>query len=71
MTLAEARPTTTEGRRCSHCQAKLADDQEWCLECGTRATVIRTAPDWRVPVAIVAFVVAIAVAGYFLALSSI
>ncbi len=32
---------------------------------------VQKAPDWRVPVVIVAFVVAIALAGYFIALSSI
>ncbi len=59
--------TVTEARSCPRCQAPLEDDQEWCLECGTATTVIHTAPDWRVPVAIVAFIVAIALAGYFVA----
>jgi hypothetical protein len=47
----------------------LAADQEWCLECGTATTLIRRPPDWRVPVAIVAAVVAIAVTGLVVAIS--
>lgn len=71
MKVAEAPPASASARQCPRCHAELADDQEWCLECGTAITVVQTAPDWRVPVVIVAFVVAIALAAYFIALSSI
>jgi hypothetical protein len=54
---------------CPHCSARIAADQEWCLECGTAVRVrIRPAPDWRAPVAIVAGVVALVAAGLIVAL---
>jgi hypothetical protein len=40
--------------RCSSCGAWLAEDQEWCLECGAARTRIQPPPDWRIGVAIVA-----------------
>jgi hypothetical protein len=46
----------------------LAADQEWCLECGTATTHIRTPPDWRIPVAVVGAVIAIAVVGLIVAI---
>jgi SPOR domain len=55
-------------RVCPHCSSPLAADQEWCLECGTASTHIRTAPDWRIPVAVVGAVIAIAVAGFIVAI---
>ncbi len=58
-------------RVCPHCSNPLADDQEWCLECGTAATLIRTPPDWRIPVAIVVAVIAIALIGFIVALSRV
>jgi hypothetical protein len=36
----------------------LADDQEWCLECGVARTEIDAPPDWRIGVAIVLAVIA-------------
>jgi septal ring-binding cell division protein DamX len=45
---------------CSHCGAELAEDQEWCLECGGARTLIHSPPDWRIPVAVIAGVVLIA-----------
>jgi len=45
---------------CSQCGAELADDQEWCLECGGARTLIRSPPDWRIPVAVIGAVVLIA-----------
>jgi hypothetical protein len=57
------------GTVCPSCGARLAADQDWCLECGTAVKIrIRSAPDWRVPVAIVAGVVAVAAAGLVFAL---
>lgn len=54
---------------CPHCSARLAADQEWCLECGTAVRVrVRPAPDWRAPVAIVAGIVALVAAGLIVAL---
>jgi anti-sigma-K factor RskA len=54
---------------CPNCGARLAADQDWCLECGTPVEIqIRSAPDWRVPVAIVTGVIAVAVAGLVFAL---
>jgi SPOR domain len=45
---------------CSQCGAELADDQEWCLECGGARTLIHSPPDWRIPVAVIGGVVLIA-----------
>lgn len=61
--------TVGSQRACPHCSSPLRDDQEWCLECGTATTLIRTPPDWRIPVAIVGAVIAIALAGLIVALS--
>jgi hypothetical protein len=38
---------------CPRCGAPLAEDQEWCLECGAGRTLIRRPPDWRIPLAII------------------
>jgi cell division septation protein DedD len=54
---------------CPHCGAGLGAEQDWCLECGAAVKIrIRAAPDWRVPVAIVAGVVTVVAAGLVLAL---
>jgi hypothetical protein len=54
---------------CTNCGARLGSDQDWCLECGDAVTVrIRTAPDWRVPLAIVAGVVTLVAVGLVFAL---
>jgi hypothetical protein len=54
---------------CPLCGARLAPDQEWCLECGAGVRVrIRSAPDWRAPLAIVAAVVALVAGGFVVAL---
>lgn len=44
---------------CAACGAMLAEDQEWCLECGVARTRIEAAPDWRIGVAIMLGVVAL------------
>jgi hypothetical protein len=54
---------------CPHCGARLAPDQDWCLECGAGVRIrIRQAPDWRVPVVIVAGVLALVAVGFVLVL---
>ena len=64
--LAERSATETV---CPHCGARLAPDQDWCLECGAAVKMrIRAAPDWRVPLAIVAGVVMLVAAGLVFAL---
>lgn len=60
--------TSPTGAACAQCGAPLADDQEWCLECGTARTVIHEAPEWRIPVAIAGGLVALMAAGAVLAL---
>jgi hypothetical protein len=54
--------------RCAQCSAHLAEDQEWCLECGSSRTLIYTPPDWRLPLAAVSMVVALALAGFVFAI---
>ncbi len=64
-----ARPDRSPvGARCTQCGSGLAPDQEWCLECGSARTLIHRAPDWRVPVAIVATLLVLVVAGFGLAI---
>jgi ribosomal protein L37E len=53
---------------CERCGAALAIDQEWCLECGAARTRIRRAPNWRVPVAVVTVVIALALIAFLIAL---
>ncbi|HWF72123.1 MAG TPA: SPOR domain-containing protein [Solirubrobacteraceae bacterium] len=54
---------------CPQCSARLAPDQEWCLECGAGVKVrVRPAPDWRVPAAIVAGVVVLVAVGFVIVL---
>jgi hypothetical protein len=81
MTVTESRRTeawSAEGRErqrgrpsepCAQCRAPLAEDQEWCLECGSSRTLIYASPDWRVPVAVVVVVILIAVAGFAFAVT--
>jgi hypothetical protein len=53
---------------CAQCGAELADDQEWCLECGGARTLIHRAADWRLSAAVIAIVVAVALGGFVVAL---
>ncbi len=53
---------------CAYCSSPLADDQEWCLECGAAQTLIHRPPDWRIPVAIIATVVTLALIALAIAL---
>jgi hypothetical protein len=54
--------------RCRGCGGGLAEDQEWCLECGAARTLLRSPPDWRVPLAIVVGVIALVVIGLLIGL---
>ncbi|HUO70737.1 MAG TPA: SPOR domain-containing protein [Solirubrobacteraceae bacterium] len=56
-------PGSAASERCASCGSPLADDQEWCLECGAARTLIHAAPDWRIGIAIVATVVMLALIG--------
>jgi hypothetical protein len=57
--------------RCQACGGALARDQEWCLECGAARTLLRRPPEWRVPVAIIAAVIALVVVALLIALVSL
>jgi len=56
---------------CPQCGAELAEDQEWCLECGGARTLIHHGPDWRVPLAVIGTVIVLAIGGFVVALVSI
>ncbi|HTX45559.1 MAG TPA: zinc ribbon domain-containing protein [Solirubrobacteraceae bacterium] len=56
---------------CSHCGSELADGQEWCHECGAARTLIHRPPDWRIGLAIVGVVAAVAVLVFVLVLSNV
>lgn len=70
-TRAPTRAPPSPQRVCAQCSSPLGPDQEWCLECGRATTLIRTPPDWRVPVAIVVFVIGITLIGFIVALSRV
>jgi hypothetical protein len=53
---------------CAQCGAQLEDDQEWCLECGSARTLIHRPPDWRVPLAVIGLVVAVALSAFVVVL---
>ena len=56
-TATESPPT----RRCPRCDAPLAPEQDWCLECGNAVTTrVARSPGWGVPVAIVIATLAVA-----------
>ena len=63
-----AAPAQPAGVRCERCGGPLADDQEWCFQCGAARTVIHRPPDWRIPAAVVATVVLFVLAGFAIAL---
>jgi len=54
--------------RCDRCGASLADDQEWCFQCGAARTVLHSPPDWRLPVAVIVAVVLLVLAAFAIAL---
>ena len=48
---------------CPRCGSTVPPEQDWCLECGLPArTVVAPTPAWRVPLAVLGAVAAIAVA---------
>jgi hypothetical protein len=55
--------------RCAQCGQPLAEEQEWCLNCGSSRTLIYRPPDWRAPVLVVIAVIVIALAGFVFALT--
>jgi hypothetical protein len=60
---------TTVERRCPRCGAHLSAEQEWCLDCGTAVgTVIAEPRGWKVPVAIVGTLLALALIAVVLAI---
>lgn len=61
---AEGAPVTA----CPRCGTLLRPEQDWCLNCGAAATTRVASPSgWRTPVAIVAAVLALALAGLVVA----
>jgi sporulation related protein len=64
----EPATTTTTTAVCANCREPLAEDQEWCLECGAARTLIHRAPDWRIAVGIVGAIVTIALVAFAIVL---
>jgi hypothetical protein len=61
--------TAPAERRCPRCGAQLSADQEWCLDCGTAVgTTIASPRGWRLPLAIVGALLALAAIALVLAL---
>jgi hypothetical protein len=57
-------------RRCPHCHAPMADEQDWCLECGTAVTTrVVSPPSWRLAAAIVICTLLLLAAAGVIALS--
>lgn len=55
------RPGAAAPIACPRCGTTVASGQDWCLTCGTPArTRLAPAPNWRLPVAIAAVVIALA-----------
>lgn len=71
MTETPPAPPSGAEATCAACGAPLERDQEWCVECGTARTALRPPPDWRVPVAVIAVVVAVVLVAGLIALVSL
>lgn len=77
--MSDGGPTTAEPQRaapapapvplrCPRCGAYIAPEQDWCLECGAPArTRLAPTPNWRLPVAVIATVVAAALVALVIA----
>jgi hypothetical protein len=64
-------PPTTEPPRCPRCDAPLAREQDWCLECGTAVTTrVVPPPHWRLPLIVALAVLALLGIGVAVAVSS-
>jgi hypothetical protein len=58
--------------RCPRCGAQVGPEQDWCLECGAPArTRLAPTPNWRLPIAALALVVALAGLALALAFNSL
>jgi septal ring-binding cell division protein DamX len=56
-------------RRCPRCEAHLSAEQEWCLSCGAAVgTVVAGPRGWKVPLAVVGGLLALALIALVLAL---
>lgn len=65
---AEAAAAPAAPAPCARCGTPLRAEQEWCLNCGApTATRVAAPSGWKVPVAIVATVLTIAIAGLVIA----
>jgi hypothetical protein len=57
---------------CPRCGAEVGPEQDWCLECGAPArTRLAATPNWRLPIAAIAVVVALAGLALALAFNSL
>ncbi|MDQ6915086.1 MAG: hypothetical protein M3155_04665, partial [Actinomycetota bacterium] len=70
--MTERDPILSEPRRCPRCNAPLAPEQDWCLECGTAVTtrVVRP-PSWRLLTIVALAVLALLGVGVAVAASSL
>jgi hypothetical protein len=69
--LTDHEPPTPEPARCPHCDAPLAREQDWCLECGAAVTTrVVPPPGWRIPLVVALAVLALLGVGVAVAVSS-
>jgi len=62
-------PPTPVERRCPRCDARLSAEQEWCLNCGAAVSTRIAGPrGWRVPIAVVGVLLALALVAVILAI---
>ena len=65
-------PPTPVERRCPRCDARLSAEQEWCLECGAAVgTRIAEPRGWRVSLAVVGVLLALALIAVVLAIAEL